>query len=113
MEEVDDYSTLESSTVLQDDDMKTSTCACDVLERGQNPRLEEEHTSQANAILTKCVTCESTKELMKIPTVILTILQAAPVALPFGFVSTFFNDFLQEVSKVCMQYVISHSLFSI
>jgi MFS family permease len=96
MEEVDDDSTLESSTVLQDDDMKTSTCACDVLERGQNPQLEEEHTSHANAILTKCVTCESTKELMKIPTVILTILQAAPGALPFGFVSTFLNDFLQE-----------------
>ncbi|KAK1744136.1 MFS transporter [Skeletonema marinoi] len=46
MEEVDDDSTLESSIVLQDDNMKTSTCACDVLERGQNPQLEEEHTSQ-------------------------------------------------------------------
>jgi MFS family permease len=113
MEEVDDDSTLESSIVLQDDNMTTSTCACDVLERGQDPQLEEEHTSPDNAILTKCVTCESTKELMKIPTVILTILQAAPGALPFGFVSTFLNDFLQEVSKVCMQYVIYHSLSSI
>ena len=94
--EVDDDSTLDSSTSLQDDNVESqivsSTCANDALERDQRPQSEVEHS--------QCVTCQSTKELMKIPTVILTILQAAPGALPFGFVSTFFNDFLQEVSKV-------------
>lgn len=43
-----------------------------------------------------CVTCQSTKEILKIPSVLLTILQAAPGALPFGFCATFLNDFLQE-----------------
>lgn len=42
------------------------------------------------------VSCKSTCQLMKIPTVVLTILQAAPGALPFGFCATFLNDFLQE-----------------
>lgn len=94
--EVDDDNTMDSSTSLQDDNVESqivsSTCANDALERYQRPQSEVEHS--------QCVTCQSTKELMKIPTVILTILQAAPGALPFGFVSTFFNDFLQEVSKV-------------
>lgn len=43
-----------------------------------------------------CVSCKSTWQLMKIPSVVLTILQAAPGALPFGFCATFLNDFLQE-----------------
>lgn len=95
--EVDDDSTLDSSTSLQDDNVESqvvssTTCVSDALERDQSPQSEVEHS--------QCVTCQSTKELVKIPTVILTILQAAPGALPFGFVSTFFNDFLQEVSKV-------------
>ncbi|KAL7548454.1 hypothetical protein ACHAWF_011741 [Thalassiosira exigua] len=45
---------------------------------------------------TRGVSCKSTLELMKIPSVLLTVLQAAPGALPFGFCATFFNDFLQE-----------------
>ncbi len=43
-----------------------------------------------------CVSCKSTCELMKIPSVVLTILQAAPGAIPFGFCVTFLNDFLQQ-----------------
>lgn len=43
-----------------------------------------------------CVSCKSTWKLMKVPSVVLTILQAAPGALPFGFCATFLNDFLQE-----------------
>ena len=43
-----------------------------------------------------CVSCRSTWKLMKVPSVVLTILQAAPGALPFGFCATFLNDFLQE-----------------
>ncbi|KAL7446942.1 hypothetical protein ACHAXM_010685 [Skeletonema potamos] len=98
MEEVDDDSTLQSSTVLQEDNniesqVATSACTCDALESDRESQSEEERT---NASLPKCVSCKSTKELMKIPTVVLTILQAAPGALPFGFVSTFLNDFLQE-----------------
>lgn len=98
MEEVDDDSTLQSSTVLQEDNniesqVATSACTCDALERDRESQSEEERT---NASLPRCVSCKSTKELMKIPTVVLTILQAAPGALPFGFVSTFLNDFLQE-----------------
>ena len=42
------------------------------------------------------VSCKSTWELIKIPSVVLIILQAAPGALPFGFCATFMNDFLQE-----------------
>jgi len=38
----------------------------------------------------------STWKLLKVPSVVLTILQAAPGALPFGFCATFLNDFLQE-----------------
>ena len=107
MEEVDDERTLtsESSTMALDDNIESqvarSTCASDALEIDQNPQAEVEHTSE----VPNCVTCQSTLELMKIPTVILTILQAAPGALPFGFVSTFLNDFLQEVSTVEMRCV--------
>ncbi|KAL7535058.1 hypothetical protein ACHAXR_006239 [Thalassiosira sp. AJA248-18] len=43
-----------------------------------------------------CVSCNSTKEIIQIPSVVLTILQAAPGALPFGFCATFLNDYLQE-----------------
>lgn len=43
-----------------------------------------------------CVSLKSTTKLMKIPSVVLTILAAAPGALPFGFCATFFNDYLQE-----------------
>lgn len=107
MEEVDDERTLtsESSTMALDDNIESqvarSTCASDALEIDQNPQAEVEHTSE----VPNCVTCQSTLELMNIPTVILTILQAAPGALPFGFVSTFLNDFLQEVSTVEMRCV--------
>ncbi len=109
MEEVDDARTLtsESSIVVQDDNIESqverSACDSNALEIDQNPQLEVEHTREAS----DCVTCQSTLELMKIPTVILTILQAAPGALPFGFVSTFLNDFLQEVSTVEMWCVIA------
>ena len=115
--EVDDDNTMDSSTrtMLQEDNVESqvasSTCVNDALERGQTQQLEVENTGQAN-VLPKCVSCQSTKELMKIPTVILTILQAAPGALPFGFVSTFFNDFLQEVSKLPV-YVIRDLRISI
>jgi len=112
MEEVDDDSTLQSSTVLQEDNniesqVATSACTCDALERDRESQSEEERT---NASLPRCVSCKSTKELMKIPTVVLTILQAAPGALPFGFVSTFLNDFLQEVSSVCVRDMICQFL---
>ncbi len=43
-----------------------------------------------------CFSSNSTWKLLKVPSVVLTILQAAPGALPFGFCATFLNDFLQE-----------------
>ena len=44
-----------------------------------------------------CLTsCKSTCELFKVPSFVLTVLQAAPGALPFGFCVTFLNDFLQQ-----------------
>eukprot|EP00804_Cyclotella_cryptica_P029823 CCRYP_010768-RA/>CCRYP_010768-RA protein AED:0.05 eAED:0.05 QI:188/1/1/1/1/1/3/47/597 len=43
-----------------------------------------------------CISCTSTIELMKTPSVLLIILQAAPGALPFGFCATFLNDYLQQ-----------------
>ncbi len=116
MEEVDDDSTLQSSTVLQEDNIESQVakpaCICDALERDRKSLSEEEHnnTSQDTTALSKCVSCKSTKELMKIPTVVLTILQAAPGALPFGFVSTFLNDFLQNVSSVCVRDMICQCL---
>mmetsp|Transcript_21865 Transcript_21865/g.45296 ORF Transcript_21865/g.45296 Transcript_21865/m.45296 type:complete len:219 (-) Transcript_21865:74-730(-) len=42
-------------------------------------------------------------EILKIPSVLLTILQAAPGALPFGFCATFLNDFLQEQREMTKQ----------
>jgi MFS family permease len=63
----------------------------------QGGELEIDHTVQVEAE-DRSVSCKGTIELMKIPTVVLVILQAAPGALPFGFVATFLNDFLQEVS---------------
>lgn len=68
----------------------------------QGCELEIDHTVQVEAedrsrdAKSMCVSCKGTIELMKIPTVVLVILQAAPGALPFGFVATFLNDFLQE-----------------
>ncbi|EED94687.1 hypothetical protein THAPSDRAFT_261312 [Thalassiosira pseudonana CCMP1335] len=44
----------------------------------------------------KYVSCKSTCELLKIRSVLLIILQAAPGSLPFGFCATFLNDFLQQ-----------------
>lgn len=43
-----------------------------------------------------CLSSNSTWKLLKVPSFVLTILQAAPGALPFGFCATFLNDFLQE-----------------
>ena len=71
----------------------------------QGGELEIDHMAQVEAedrshdAKPICVSCKGTIELMKIPTVVLVILQAAPGALPFGFVATFLNDFLQEVSS--------------
>lgn len=43
-----------------------------------------------------CGSCKDMKELWSTKSVVLTILQAAPGALPFGFCATFLNDYLQE-----------------
>lgn len=56
---------------------------------GQSGEESEQETS-------KYVSCRSTCELVKIPSVALTIAQALPGALPFGFCATFLNDFLQQ-----------------
>lgn len=69
----------------------------DDLEVDHTVQVETEDRSQDAKPI--CVSCKGTIELMKIPTVMLVILQAAPGALPFGFVATFLNDFLQEVSS--------------
>ncbi len=69
------------------------------MSRIQNDTKEPDNIRDASGQPTKtscCVSCKSTKEILKIPSVFLTILQAAPGALPFGFCATFLNDFLQE-----------------
>jgi MFS family permease len=82
-----------------DDDCTLESIAEDAEAEDQGGELELEidHTVQVEAE-DRSVSCKGTIELMKIPTVVLVILQAAPGALPFGFVATFLNDFLQEVS---------------
>jgi len=53
-------------------------------------------TVDAGSEVDKKVTWKTTVEMLKTPTVILTLLQAAPGALPFGFISVFLNDYLSE-----------------
>ena len=53
-------------------------------------------SSNRACVLCKSISCDDTCKLLKIPSVLLTILQAAPGALPFGFCVTFYNDYLQE-----------------
>jgi hypothetical protein len=79
------------------DDCTMESIAEDAEAEDQGGELDIDHTVQVEAE-DRSVSCKGTIELMKIPTVVLVILQAAPGALPFGFVATFLNDFLQEVS---------------
>ena len=44
----------------------------------------------------KSVSWKTTWEMLKTPSVTLTLLQAAPSALPFGFASVFLNDYLAQ-----------------
>lgn len=115
LEEVDDR-TLESesstSMALQDAVVKCQAAMpvpqCASVEGEQEgAQAAPEDIMNQDTSISRFVSCTSTKELMKIPTVVLTILQAAPGALPFGFVSTFLNDFLQEVSSM---YVFGRAL---
>lgn len=65
----------------------------------RSPNIDDEVpvvSSNRACVFCKSISCDDTCKLLKIPSVLLTILQAAPGALPFGFCATFYNDFLQE-----------------
>lgn len=94
---------LESSNVLENCGMsrqipvsteKSCLDRIDVMKTGE--RRPSHHVCEDHTLLPSHTSYQSTWKLMKIPSVVLTILQAAPGALPFGFCATFLNDFLQE-----------------
>ena len=62
----------------------------------ETEQITQSGDDETNSRKRACVSCKGTSELMHIPSFLLTVLQAAPGALPFGFCATFLNDYLQE-----------------
>ena len=92
-------SNVTSNNVLQNCGMNCQESGSQIeLQERKSDVCDTENTDNENTVTSSIVSCKGndTVTLLKTPSVLLTILQAAPGDIPFGFAATFLNDFLQE-----------------